>query len=282
VGGYWEDLDVEPGEVIERTLLLAPGPDMVRLPGGDFVMGMRTEMLEEIERAKKRREMTLDPVPQRKVRMLPFEIDRHPVTAAQFKACWDAGGCKWDGEQVLESSRNPFDYCAHEPPVGVASWEWPRSPRPRMADYPVNCVARWEAEKYCAWAGKRLATADEWEYAARSAREDWDCPSSPLAHQAGCSLFVVSGYGTAHETLRAREVCAHRDGISRQGVCDFGQLDESVLDDGSPAYSPCNSYGGPVRTLADGGWQRPLCEDDGRRSPVSTFRCARGAEGREM
>ncbi|EOD29505.1 hypothetical protein EMIHUDRAFT_365847, partial [Emiliania huxleyi CCMP1516] len=43
----------------------------------------------------------------------------------------------------------------------------PKSPPPRMADWPVTYVSLDEARDYCTWAGGRLPRAWEWQYAAQ-------------------------------------------------------------------------------------------------------------------
>lgn len=73
-------------------------------------------------------------------------IDRLEVSVADYAACAAAGAC---GPRARRTQCN----------VDTR----------RLGRHPANCVDRLQAERYCAWAGGRLPTSDEWQAAARTA-----------------------------------------------------------------------------------------------------------------
>ena len=125
----------------EGPKALVPGPvrpEMVALPAGGFAMGSRDDEGQAAEH------------PRHRVQLDAFAMDRTEVTLGALMACVKANRCAY--------------------PAGIAD-----APTPVDAQ-PVTAVGWQAAADYCAYAGKRLPTEAEWEYAARSAGRDWTHP----------------------------------------------------------------------------------------------------------
>jgi formylglycine-generating enzyme required for sulfatase activity len=86
-----------------------------------------------------------DEQPVHSVAVAAFELDLHEVTVASYGRCVAAKACTPAG--------NLHEHCTAR--------------RQGVATHPVNCVDLAQAQAYCTWAGKRLPTETEWEYAAR-------------------------------------------------------------------------------------------------------------------
>ena len=108
--------------------------EQIYVPAGTFLMG--SDSGEDDER----------PVHNQQVE--PFWLDRTEVTNGQYAACVDAGACQLP-DQTTSQTRNSY----YGDPV--------------FNDYPVIWVSWEDANSYCKWAGGRLPTETEWEYAAR-------------------------------------------------------------------------------------------------------------------
>ncbi len=239
--------------------------DMIAVAPGRFTMGCEREHERECEN---------DELPDRRIELGGFALDRHEVSWAEYRVCEAAGACPepdidtcwvWTGQRL--------DLGAPLPEAMLAG------------DHPVVCVSWIEAANYCDAVGKRLPSEAEWERAARGL----DGRRYPWGDRApSCSQAVMSGCSDFGEAVGSRPA-----GASPSGALDMaGNVAEWVFDwwdahsyrNLAPGRDPLGVWQGEVRVVRGGSFYsgpsdlrasyRYGIEPDARTSLVG-FRCAR-------
>jgi formylglycine-generating enzyme required for sulfatase activity/tRNA A-37 threonylcarbamoyl transferase component Bud32 len=227
----------------------ADGMVMVYVPGGTFQMGSDESDPDAYD----------DEFPQHSVTLDGFWIDRMEVTNAQYRQCVEAEACQ-----------APTTCDWGEPTYGKAA----------KTHHPVVCVDWSAAVDYCEWAGARLPTEAEWEYAARG--------PDGLIYPWGNSPPDNTLLNYAESVGATTEVGSYPDGASWCKALDVaGNVWEWVADwyDDYPPEAQANPAGpetGENKVLRGGGWgviQDPVraayrnSDSPGARYHFVGFRC---------
>jgi formylglycine-generating enzyme required for sulfatase activity len=189
-------------------------PGMVWIPGGEFTMGTKDPRAPSVER------------PAHCVRVDGFWMDETDVTNAEFRRFVDATGHVTTAEKTPTAEEiqryalpgasilkqedlvpGAMVFTPPDHPVDLsdvsqwwkwtpgANWRCPEGPGSSIVgkeNHPVVHVSWFDATAYAQWAGKRLPTEAEWEFAARGGLESktyvWgDEPFSDKHPQ--CNIF---------------------------------------------------------------------------------------------
>jgi formylglycine-generating enzyme required for sulfatase activity len=230
----------------------------IPIPGGTFDMGSTSGNSDE--------------QPVHSVTVASFEMLQTEVTVAQYTECFAVGACT-------------------EPSTGSGWSNW--GPSGRYENHPVNWLTWHQAVDFCRWAGGRLPSEAEWEYAARSAGQNIVYPwGDDLATCANTVMLGDEGRRGCG-TDRDWPVCSKPDGNTAQGLCDMaGNAPEQVQDwyhatyDGAPADGTAWEFPGGTERVVRGGnyasppesvraavrWKAPM-----NAMGFTSFRCVRQA-----
>lgn len=198
----------------------ADGMPAAYVPDGSFRMGA----LDPDEQR--------DEKPDHNVTMKGFWMDKLEVTNAMYALCSQAGACEPPQTFKSQTRESYFN-------------------NPEFNDYPVVYVTSYQAQLYCEWAGRRLPTEAEWEYAARGGRR-----TQGYKYAGGNELGSVAWHdGNSNKKTHA----VGGKQANELGLYDMsGNVWEWVQDvyvnsyNGAPTDGSARTSGGTVRVLRGG------------------------------
>jgi formylglycine-generating enzyme required for sulfatase activity len=226
---------------------------MVLISGGRFAMGTDDGMPFE--------------GPEHEVEVSSFYIDEREVTVADFAKFVETTGYKTEAEGFGWSGVFVIKDQGWQKMDG-ANWRYPEGPESKAAEHnePVTQISWNDATAYAKWAGKRLPTEAEWEFAARGGLAgktyawgdelrpggkpvaNWwqgnfpqdDSAEDGFAGRAAVGSFAANGYGLYDVAGNVWEWTA-----------DFYDPDYYTS---SPAKDPRGPANGDQRVIRGGSW----------------------------
>jgi formylglycine-generating enzyme required for sulfatase activity len=288
------------------------GAPMVLIPAGEFSMGTTEEELQQLiadcQQSRKKDEATCraifqSEVPRHRVSLRAFYMDKFEVTNTRFGEFVKAASYRTTAEREGWAWSLP-DKDGLPRKIDGATWRNPEGkgigPADNRTDHPVAVMSWEDADAYCRWAGRRLPTEAEWEYAARAGTQTayWWGDGLPatrrvanLADASGKRVFPGLAVASTYDDGHARTAPVGSFEANPWGLHDvIGNVWEWTADWYNPAYyqnSPNQNPSGPAagqyKVLRGGSWRNlPAlaraayrgAHAPGERSAIIGFRCA--------
>jgi formylglycine-generating enzyme required for sulfatase activity len=248
-----------------RRIVILPGREestQVLVPAGSFLMGADDDLSED------------DEAPIHEVRLDAFYIEETEVTNAQFATFLN--------REVVDSG--PYDswidVADEEALISISVLGDGFAVRPGFDRHPVVEVTWNGANAYCAWAGGRLPTEAEWEYAARGPEgriypwgDVFECGRLNADDETVLDDYVGPGGAGCDGFNRTAPVGSFPQGESWVGALDMsGNVWEWVNDWYQANYytlSPAENPPGPVsnpdnlKVVRGGSWFKGYISDRG-------------------
>jgi formylglycine-generating enzyme required for sulfatase activity len=204
-----------PIEPVSPQLTNGCPTGMVRVPGGTVTIEPSVE--DEEDTAPPPRPVTLN----------AYCIDTTEVTVAAYAQCVAARSCA-AMPRTIQYKEADDETITNESPLC-------NSTHADRDNHPINCVDWSAAKRYCEWAGKRLPSEAEWEYAARGGdgrTYPWGDQPPDRKHVNGCGAECVAAAKTFSTAMWA-QLHEEDDGFSATapvgsfpaGASPFGLLD---------------------------------------------------------
>jgi iron(II)-dependent oxidoreductase len=225
-------------------------PNMILIPGGEFIMGKNTPN-------------PTDWQPEHKVTLNAFYMDKYEVTNKQYYEY-----CKATNYPLPEFWGLSQFKCSLEYP-----------------DHPIVGVSFIDAVRYAQWAGKRLPTEAEWEYASRGGLPD---SNFPWGNQIDSTLV---NYGKKYRTtLKVGSFKPNGYGLYDTGGNVWEWTSDNYGDDyyvNSPDQNPAGPPTGRFKVIRGGSWHSgAMCIQTFYRNGLSPswidfavgFRCAKSVK----
>lgn len=189
--------------------------EMIAIPAGSFMMGS---------------DSSPDAKPPYKVDVAAFSLDKFEVSNGDFKQFVTATSYQTDAEKAGEKGWTAFADGKDDHPVVKVSWN--------------------DANAFCKWAGERLPTEAEWEYAARG--------KDALAFPYGNTFDPKNQNGKDSGVRGTTAVGSYPAGASPFGVLDMAGNVWEWTNDVAKHY-PGNTnqsklYGDNLYIVRGGGW----------------------------
>jgi formylglycine-generating enzyme required for sulfatase activity len=231
-------------QIGERRLNPIDGATLIYIPAGEFTMGLTSEQITQFCPS-----VNCDPAykaswPEHTVTITHgYWIDRAEVSNAQYAEyaqCISSGNCEQFSAALLGSQPEYYN-------------------DPQRADYPVVFVNWYQADAYCRWAGGRLPTSAEWEYAARGKDKRLFPWGNDISNQNQANVNHPSG--------NTESVYDYSDFASPFGLLNMtGNVWEWVSDWFSTSYytennnwtDPQGPLNGTLKVGRGGSWEYPI------------------------